>query len=175
MSPYSSSAASTANSPRSANLQDFSAIFLDKIMPPAYISRWDIPQRRLPAGVFAFWGLICPVGAGAVIKNRAQNAQTPKSLRMNTCESASKQSTLSAFKINTYTKTRGEGSTNQKWRTLQSCPPNESLFTPYAAPHRSVICPRISQSSGKNLCRMPSSRISTGRPFNDFDPSPIVR
>lgn len=55
------------------------------------------------------------------------------------------------------------------------CPPSESLFTPYSVPQRSVICPRISQSSGKNLCLMPSSRISTGRPFSDFDPKPIVR
>lgn len=55
------------------------------------------------------------------------------------------------------------------------CPPSESLFTPYSAPQRSVICPRISHSSGKNLCLIPSSRISTGRPFSDFDPNPIVR
>jgi len=58
---------------------------------------------------------------------------------------------------------------------IQWWPPRESRFTPYSAPHLSVILVRISHSSGKNFWRMPSSKISTGRPLSDLAAKPMVR
>ena len=61
------------------------------------------------------------------------------------------------------------------WQISSQCPPIESRTFPYCAPHESVISCRISQSSGKNRTRNPSFSISTDRPFNDFEPIPMVR
>lgn len=51
----------------------------------------------------------------------------------------------------------------------------ESRTVPLAAPQRSVMSQRMSQSSGKKRWRAPPSRISTGRPFSDLAPRPIER
>jgi hypothetical protein len=65
----------------------------------------------------------------------------PKPLRINTCKSVSKQSTLTTFRMNTYEKPRGEGvllfTRNPARGSYQACPPRTAravIPAPYFQP-----------------------------------------
>jgi hypothetical protein len=60
--------------------------------------------------------------------------------RMNTCKSVSKQSTLTAFRMNTYAKNRGEGPPGRTQTHLSS--PAEHLPSPRPCEQQSAICGR---------------------------------
>jgi hypothetical protein len=82
-------------------------------------------------------------------------ASRGKSFRMNTCESVSKQRTLTAFRMNTYEKHRGEG---VLWLTRN---PKRDFYPEGASRPRDLPRSRTLLAAGEPACRRQARKVTS--------------